>query len=789
MISTASRASAPIDRIDIERSDRELLEAEIRAAGSTIRGTSCNCPHPDHDDSHPSAAIYCGEDGAWRVKCHSCGFGGDIYDLRAAMQHRDVKAILAEVRAAEKAPYRPAPQPRDAAPDMQAIATRYHAAITDDQLMSLANDLGVSADSLRRLRVGWCEHHRAYSFPMSNHAGEVTGIRLRKGDAKFSEKGSRDGLFIPTHLSGKGPLGIAEGGSDTAAGLDRGIDFIGRSNNSSRACEEMLVKYLRNHPRDEAWIGHDNDPTGSKAAEATLRSAERLANAIVPIVSTVKVFSPPPPCKDLREWCNAGHSADELISLAENTPIWTRTPPETLAEEEPSTHERSASDELIDTDIANAARFVARCGDRLRYCYETGQWFAWNERRWEPDQMGRVMALAKETAKSIFDDAKAADGNRQQSLARWAITSQKRERISAMIELAKPDLAVLVRSLDADPYALNVENGVINLRTGELHPHDPSRLMTKISPVAYVPGAQSARWESFLDQIFANDQELIGYVQRFHGAALTGDANDQLLPVYYGSGANGKSTLLDCISFVMGGYADEAPPDLLIQRHGGDEHPTEIADLMGKRLVIASESEKARKLRVALMKRLTGNAELKARRMRQDYFTFQRTFRLLLVTNNKPRVDEDSDAVWRRLRLIPFNVTIPAAERDPGLLDKLKADAPAVLAWLVQGCLDWQRNGLGDPDAVCAATQDYRAENEPLAEFIASWCVTSPDAWSLSSELRSAYEQFCEENGERPLKGRGFTEALHHVGVSPERRYIGRGWRGIGLLSNTTMTP
>lgn len=306
------------DSIDRLRHDRAALEAEIVATGSTIKGDSCNCPHPDHPDRRPSASISCAPDGVWRVKCFSAGCfgaaGGDVFDVRATIQRRDVADLLREIRAADAPRSKPALAP---APDMLTIAKRYSAAITNEQINALADRLGVSADALRRLRLGWCERDGAYSFPMRGAGGNVTGIRLRRDDAKYAERGGKDALFIPTNLIGDGPLVVTEGPTDCAAALDMGYDAIGRANNSARTTDDLIAEYVTRQRCDEVWIITDADPAGSRAAEATQAAADRLTARLVPIVGTVRVFAPPSPHKDVRAWRISGATADDVDAAAQ----------------------------------------------------------------------------------------------------------------------------------------------------------------------------------------------------------------------------------------------------------------------------------------------------------------------------------------------------------------------------------------------------------------------------------------------------------------------------------------
>jgi putative DNA primase/helicase len=286
---------------------------------------------------------------------------------------------------------------------------------------------------------------------------------------------------------------------------------------------------------------------------------------------------------------------------------------------------------------------------------------------------------------------------------------------------------------------------------------------------------------AFIDRIMGANERLIAYVQKVLGNAVSGDANSQFFPIFWGEGANGKSTLLGIAQYVLGDYASIASDSLLTV--GRQEHPTELADLQGRRLVIASETEEGGRLRVQLVKRLTGEVRMKARRMRQDFYEFDRTHHIILQTNNRPRIDEDSEAVFRRIRLVPFTVIIPLPERDPGLLDKLKAEASGVLTWLVMGCLAWQREGLDMPPEVADANQNYREESNPLGEFVDDCCTIGPGLSTGAGMLRQAYERHCTERGIKPISGNKFAERLLKMGFERGRNHAGRLWAGIGLLT------
>ena len=445
---------------------------------------------------------------------------------------------------------------------------------------------------------------------------------------------------------------------------------------------------------------------------------------------------------------------------------------------EPET--QSPSIAALLSDVGNAARLVIRHGDRIRYCHATGQWFIWDDRRWRPDGRGRIVKLCKDTALSILVEVQHAPADQRKALFDWAMYSQKRDRLTAMAALAQPEVAVHPDDLDADPWAFNVLNGTIDLRTGELRPHRRDDLITKIAPVAFDPHAKAPRFERFLDEIFGGDRDLVRFVQRWHGHCLSGDVCEQYLPIYHGVGNNGKSVLLDTVCAVMGDYAGEAPPDLVtVRKH--PEHPTEIADLMGRRLVIASETERDAELRLQLIKRLTGNARLKARFMRQDYFEFARTHKMILVTNNRPAIKEDTEAAWRRLRLVPFEVVIPKSKRDPDLMRKLSGEFPGILTWLVHGCVDWLREGLTEPDAVVVATESYRGVANSLDAFLFEQCVIADGLTCATADLMAAYSEWCAQNRRIPIRGRTFAGALKQRRCTPMKMNGRRHWVGVGL--------
>ena len=431
------------------------------------------------------------------------------------------------------------------------------------------------------------------------------------------------------------------------------------------------------------------------------------------------------------------------------------------------------------TDYGNAQRLVLLHGSKLRHVYSLNRWYEWDRRRWQVDNTGSVIRFTKETFRHMAKVAlKRKDHD---ALLKFARASENRTRIDAAVTLARSERQVVVKpeQLDADRWLLNVRNGTIELRSGELYPHRPEDLITKLAPVNYDPKATCPTFTCFLEETTSGRQDLAFYLQQLLGMCLTGDISEQILPVFYGEGANGKSTLLDLILYVMGDYAGLAAPDLLMARRWS-QHPTEIADLWGKRLVMSIETERSQTLRTAFIKSITGDARLKGRFMRADFFEFDRTFSTILCTNNKPTISEQTVAIWRRLRLLPFTNVVPEARQDKRLLAKLKAEAAGVLAWMVRGCLSWQRKGLITPPDVVAATEAYRAEQDHHQRFADDCLTLTCEACTSSREIIDAYEEWCREAGVKPDLP-SLWPRLKAWGCEDARTKQARRWRGVGL--------
>src|SRR5215211_2988852 len=427
------------------------------------------------------------------------------------------------------------------------------------------------------------------------------------------------------------------------------------------------------------------------------------------------------------------------------------------------------------TDTGNAERLADRHGANLRYCYPWGTWLVYDGTRWRVDDRGAVVRLAKDTARGIFEEAKEArDDETAKRLGKWA---------SSSLAQSEPGIPILPEEMDVSRDLLNVLNGTIDLRIGELREHRREDLITKLAPVEYDPNATAPLWTSTLERVLPSP-ELRAFFKKLCGYALTGDVSEQLLPVLYGTGANGKSTILNALLGMLGDYGMQAAPDLLVAKKGS--HPTELADLFGMRFVASREVEDGSRLAESLVKQLTGGDRVKARRMRQDFWEFEPTHKVFMAVNHKPIIRGTDTAIWRRIRLIPFTETIPPAEQDKQLPAKLRSELPGILRWAVGGCLEWRREGLQAPEAVREATGAYRAEMDVLGAFLRECCELGPEYNVAAKDLYGAYKFWCEDNGERPETQRRFGSRLTERGGFERYRGGADGghrWRGVQLLT------
>lgn len=436
---------------------------------------------------------------------------------------------------------------------------------------------------------------------------------------------------------------------------------------------------------------------------------------------------------------------------------------------------RQYSKDYPNTDSGNADRMIDRHGANLRFS-EDGRWLSWNGMRWNGDHDSVAINLAIETTQSIIAQAmeEPADTEEQRERrdlsVRHAYTSQNVYRLQAMVSLARSDPAMFVpvADLDRDPMALNMVNGTVDLRSGTLRAHDRADFITKVGSVAYLRGTRRERWLQFLER-FLPDREVREFVQRAAGYSATGSVGEQCLFFLYGSGRNGKSTLVSVLQTLLGQYGRTGSPDLLLSQRG-DSHPTVLADLVGSRFVPTIEAEEGKRVAEAQTKWLTGGDRLKARRMGKDYFEFEPSFKIWLVANHRPIIYGTDMAIWRRIYMVPFTVQLPESEKVLGY-DKLlvQEEGPGILEWVVEGATQWYRYGLQVPTAVRAAVQEYRDEMNVIGQFMTECVVVDEAAQMLANDMYTAFLGWARLNGETVSTQRRFSNKVFELGYRRER--------------------
>ena len=434
-------------------------------------------------------------------------------------------------------------------------------------------------------------------------------------------------------------------------------------------------------------------------------------------------------------------------------------------------------------DFFHADAIERLYGHDIRYCRELGGFLVWDGARWREDGSGRVWQYALLAASSVYLGADAAEPAKRANLRKWATRAERRRNIvDALKQLQSlPSILVDVNELDRDPWLFTVKNGTVDLRTGELRLHRCEDMITRLAPVEFDPACDPPRlWTRFLSEIFEGNDRLIDFVRRVCGYALSGSVGEQKLFLLHGGGANGKTTFLETLMSVMGDYACRISAGALFSS-SRDARPATLGDLRGRRLAVTGELESGRRLAEARVKEITGGDRLTGGRTQRTRFNFEPTHALFACGNHLPVIRGKDHAIWRRIDVIPFAVTIPRARQDTDLLKKLQAEAHGILNWLVAGCLEWQSKGLAESAEVTTASRAYRSGMDRFGDFFDECCVITPGAEVASSELYRVYGQWCERNGRRLMSTMALGFGLRERGFVPRRTGGVRTWEGLRL--------
>lgn len=507
---------------------------------------------------------------------------------------------------------------------------------------------------------------------------------------------------------------------------------------------------------------------------AALLDANTVASAVLRVAQQIGLGESEAEAT-IRSGLSAGQRSPRTLELAAEAVTARVTE---LVLHDPLAEELAA---LGETDADNAQRLARRFGRDL-VCTPGKQYLVYDGQRWQQDDGRRRFGFAEETARTIAGEvAHLPDPPEKARRAAFAKASLSKGALDRMLDVAQHRLMKEDRLFDADPFFLNTANGTLDLRTGGLRPHASTDLLTKLVPVTYDPHATCPTFEGFLERALKNDRPLVAYVQRAVGYTLTGAMGEQVFFFPYGPGGTGKSTLVNLVRDLLGDYGLHTPTETFVAKQYDNGATADLARLAGARMVTAVEVNWSRQIDEARVKMLTGGDPITARHLYHGFFTFQPTCKLWFVANDLPGVRGTAEAFWRRVHVIPFEVIIPKDERDDRLIEKLKAEAPGILAWAVRGCLAWQREGLNPPEAVRRGTEGWQEKADHLRRFCTEELILDAEHFVRAGELHDHYQRWCEVHGEKALDVRKFKAALLGRNLTHKEDRQGSRWQGVKL--------
>lgn len=438
--------------------------------------------------------------------------------------------------------------------------------------------------------------------------------------------------------------------------------------------------------------------------------------------------------------------------------------------------------EMQFTDITNRDYFLKAFGDKIRYCLMWNKFLLWNGTCWEIDKKGKVEEDCVDFVHHMYRGLRVInDLQLQKDFEKHLIKSESFRRIQALVGLLKmsKDIKVSDDELDTDNYLFNVNGITLNLKNGKGFPPEPKNLITKKSKFVYDKEAKCPTWDLFLMQIFNKDKDLIRFVQKAMGYSLSGDVTEQCLFILWGTGANGKSTFLNVLQELFGDYACTTGTETFMKKTS--EQSNDLARLKGIRLVTTTEVEQGKALSESLIKQITGGDEITARFLYGEYFSFKPTFKIFMATNHKPKIRGADNGIWRRIKMIPFTVTIPAEQRDKTLTEKLIAENSGILNWLIQGYAMWRKEGLNEPNAIREANEEYRMDMDAVGTFVNDcFDIDATLRWRLPNQmLYQTYIKWCNVNNERVMSQKWLTMRMSEKGFKRMVSNNGRIWLGL----------
>lgn len=566
---------------------------------------------------------------------------------------------------------------------------------------------------------------------------------------------------------------IVEGEKDAdnlaKLGLIATTSFDGASKSKQKQkWRESYNKYFKNA---NVILIPDNDEPGKAHMENVAINLEEYA-ASIKIIELEDLQEK----QDITDWLGEGNTKEKLFRIIENTPKWI-----------------NAKINILNynfSDVGNAERLIALHGRNIKFNPLLQKWMIWSGKHWEIDENLKIERLAKDVIKRIQaagDKIKVDDEGMEKykkQIKSFVLKSENDGRIKAMLNQSKSQMGVILRNTDEDIFKLNVFNGTLNLKTGELESHNRKDNITKLIDIKYSPKTKCDNWLNFLDKIFQGDKELIDYIHKTIGYSLTGDMTEQCFYMCYGGGANGKSTFLNTIQRILGDYGDSLKGSSLMIKRNDDGARGDLAKLKSKRFVIASELNEGQTFDESLLKALTGGDIVPVRYLYGEEFPLKPQFKLWIGTNEKPKVKGTNLGIWRRVRLIPFFHTFKDEEKDPDFYEKfIEPELEGILNWAVEGCLLWQREGIEIPKKVMMAVEEYQSEMDSIGRFIEECCILGADYTAKASHLYDFYVKWCIENREHELSNVKFGKKITEKGFNKAKKKNGIFYDGIGLIS------
>lgn len=686
----------------------------------------------------------------------------------------------------------------------------------DEAVDYLEGRFGLAHEAAQEMGVGFYNHHIDFAapwlstsftryprltVPLVGFDGVIRGLQGRditgKCPARWVSLKNLDGRTwakwgVLVAGTGYDTILVTEGPGDGLTSVGVGYDALiirgaGLARNAALIAE--LVTGLRGR---DVVLAFDPDDAGA-------RGIRLLAEALTADGNAPRQLPFPRPDEDLTAWrerdpegfpqaLHAAVRAADVVTLdapqsVVPTPDPVDVPARTATDAALETMGMSARAVFNATDVGVAVMlrdFMRRSGGGVRYASGLG-FLTWDGTVWQPGE-----ARVREALHLMGAELIASGDDDARRLALKALTNRSIDAILKELP-SVPGVPADARDFDAEPDLLAVANGVVDLRTGELHPHDSSRLLTRRLTISYVPEALAPRWVQFLGEVFPNHPEMPNYVRRLVGYGITGHTSEQCFVFHHGGGKNGKSVYLDVLRHVFYGVTKASEFSVFEQRTATGQANPELAALRGARLVVASETEKYSRLAEGLIKQLTGGDPITTRNLYQPPITFTPVFLLQVAGNYKPAILSQDYGIWRRVKLVPWEATFEGAARDKNLTSTLKAEAEGILAWAVRGAMEWYVNGLQEPGSVRTATQDYRESEDRLAEFISARLVQEEGARIAPMEVRRAYAEWAEDAGlskKEVLSGWALGVELESRGFPKDKKRNRWGFNGIRLASD-----